>query len=53
MEYRHTSHFLHLIMTFLTGGFWIIPWVIFHVSNVRHNQQLDMFHAQNCNYKNY
>lgn len=36
---KATSHVFHLIMTFLTGGFWILIWVLCASMNSRHNQK--------------
>jgi len=35
LEYRtaHTNHILHLILSILTGGFWIIIWIIVSILN--------------------
>jgi len=40
MKQRKTMHFLHLIMTFLTGGIWLLPWVWCATSNSRYNAQI-------------
>lgn len=39
--YRTTWHFLHAILTILTGGFWIIIWLCCWASNNQHNARLD------------
>lgn len=43
MEYKHTSHVAHLIMSFLTGGLWIICWVWAFSSNQKHNARVDQW----------
>ncbi|WP_321532257.1 hypothetical protein [uncultured Desulfuromonas sp.] len=30
---RTPNHILHLVATFLTGGLWVIPWIIISNSN--------------------
>ncbi|QDP50255.1 MAG: hypothetical protein Tp178MES00d2C33159851_45 [Prokaryotic dsDNA virus sp.] len=36
-HYKSCSHVAHLIMTFLTGGLWILIWVACAVHVSRHN----------------
>ncbi|PMU12779.1 hypothetical protein C1X90_34975, partial [Pseudomonas sp. GP01-A9] len=38
---KNTSHVLHVIMTVLTGGLWLIVWGITMRSNDAHNKKLD------------
>lgn len=46
MQHKQTSHVLHLIMTFLTGGIWLLVWVWCATSNSRHNARLDQEHQR-------
>lgn len=39
--YRTTWHFLHAILTILTGGFWIVVWLCCWASNNQYNARLD------------
>ncbi len=48
---KNTSHILHVIMTVLTGGLWLIVWGITMRSNDSHNKQLDMQINQIMHYK--
>lgn len=41
MKYQHTAHIFHALMTFMTGGFWLIIWLACWASNEQHNKQLD------------
>lgn len=38
---KSTNHILHVIMTVLTGGLWLIVWGITMRSNDAHNKKLD------------
>ncbi len=38
---KKTNHILHVIMTVLTGGLWLIVWGITMRSNDRHNRKID------------
>ncbi len=38
---KKTSHVLHVIMTVLTGGLWLIVWGLTMRSNDAHNKKLD------------
>ena len=40
MRYKSTSHILHLILTIVTGGFWIIIWILCALLNGQHNRKL-------------
>jgi hypothetical protein len=51
---RKTAHFLHFIGAALTGGLWILPWIIFTMYNASYNQKLDLAMiaaGQNYRYK--
>jgi len=37
---KQTSHILHLILSIITSGFWVIVWVIVAVSNNSHNNRI-------------
>lgn len=41
LQYRKTAHVLHFILTVLTGGFWILPWLVFWAVNQNHNSRVD------------
>ncbi|MFK3606646.1 hypothetical protein HBO23_30445 [Pseudomonas sp. WS 5532] len=38
---KKTNHILHVIMTVLTGGLWLLVWGITMRSNDAHNRKLD------------
>jgi hypothetical protein len=38
---KTTNHILHVIMTVLTGGLWLIVWGVTMRSNDAHNKKLD------------
>lgn len=38
---KKTNHILHVIMTVLTGGLWLIVWGLTMRSNDAHNKKLD------------
>lgn len=38
---KNTNHILHVIMTVLTGGLWLIVWGLTMRSNDSHNKKLD------------
>lgn len=38
---KNTNHILHVIMTVLTGGLWLIVWGLTMRSNDSHNKNLD------------
>jgi hypothetical protein len=38
---KDTNHVLHLIMTILTGGLWLIVWLIVTSNKNSHNKKLD------------
>lgn len=48
---KNTNHILHVIMTVLTGGLWLIVWGITMRSNDSHNKKLDMQINQIMHYK--
>lgn len=37
---KTTSHVLHLILTILTGGIWLLVWAGIAASNSRHNKKI-------------
>ena len=39
MKYHSTWHLFHLIMTFMTGGFWLIIWLWRGLSNSQANKR--------------
>ncbi|MND93327.1 hypothetical protein D3C80_855100 [compost metagenome] len=48
---KKTNHILHVIMTVLTGGLWLIVWGITMRSNDSHNKKLDKQINQIMHYK--
>jgi len=48
---KSTNHILHLIMTVLTCGFWLLVWGITMRSNDAHNRKLDRQINQIMHYK--
>lgn len=44
---RKTMHFVHFIVTVLTGGLWILPWILFTLYNNSYNQKIDIAMMQN------
>lgn len=41
-ERRKTNHVGHFLLTLITGGFWLIPWILFTILNRNHNARIDM-----------
>lgn len=39
-DYR-TSHILHLLLSLVTGGLWLIVWVVVAISNASKRSQID------------
>lgn len=48
---KKTNHILHLILTVLTGGLWLIVWGITMRSNDGQNKKIDREIDQIMNYK--
>ncbi|KMM91304.1 hypothetical protein [Pseudomonas lundensis] len=48
---KKTNHILHVIMTVLTGGLWLLVWGIAMRSNDSHNKKLDKQINQIMHYK--
>ena len=48
---KKTNHILHVIMTVLTGGLWLLVWGIAMRSNDSHNKKLDKQINQIVHYK--
>lgn len=38
---KNTSHLLHLVLSLITFGFWIIVWLIVSISNANENSKID------------
>lgn len=38
---KTTSHVLHLVLSILTGGIWLLVWAGIAASNSRHNKKID------------
>ena len=41
MRKKNTMHVLHLLLSLISGGLWLIVWIICGVSNHFHNKGLD------------
>lgn len=41
LQYKKTAHALHFILALLTGGLWILPWILFAIANANHNSRVD------------
>ena len=37
---KTTNHFLHIVMMCLTGGAWVIPYILFFLGNLSHNRRV-------------
>jgi hypothetical protein len=37
---KNTNHILHLILSFVTFGFWLIVWALIAMSNSNHNNRI-------------
>ncbi len=48
---KKTNHILHLILTVLTGGLWLVVWVITLCSNDSQNKKIDREIDQIMHYK--
>jgi len=46
---KKTNHILHLILSIITGGLWIVIWLLVGISNSSHNSRLqgEMNHVMN------
>jgi len=40
MQHRHTNHLGHFILTILFFP-WALAWILFYLSNQRHNDEVD------------
>ncbi len=38
---KQTSHILHLLLSLLTGGLWLIIWLCCAAANASHNSKID------------
>jgi hypothetical protein len=38
---KQTNHVLHLLLSIVTGGLWLIVWLLVADSNKRHNRRID------------
>ena len=38
---KNTNHILHLILSLLTMGLWLIVWLIVAISNNSHNKRIE------------
>lgn len=38
---KSTSHVLHLLLSLVTVGFWVLPWIIVTLSNSIENRRID------------
>lgn len=38
---KKTSHVLHLLLSVLTGGFWLIVWALCSIANASQNSKID------------
>ena len=38
---KKTNHILHLLLSLVTGGLWLIVWLLVADSNKRHNRRID------------
>ena len=41
MQKKKTSHVLHLVLSLITGGLWILIWICCAIANGSHNRQID------------
>lgn len=48
---KKTNHILHLILTLLTFGFWVIVWVIVAINNNNYNSRIESEMGQIMGYK--
>ena len=39
-EKQKTNHILHLLLSVITGGLWIIPWIVISHNVTVHNRDL-------------
>jgi hypothetical protein len=40
-EYKKTSHFVHFVLTIVTGGLWLLVWLFCGLSNAQHNSKVN------------
>jgi hypothetical protein len=38
---KQTNHILHLLLSIVTGGLWLIVWLLVALGNRRHNREID------------
>ena len=38
---KKTSHVLHLLLSVLTGGFWLVIWALCSIANASQNSKID------------
>jgi hypothetical protein len=38
---KQTTHILHLLLSIITGGLWLIVWLLVADSNRQHNRRID------------
>lgn len=48
---KNTNHILHLILSILTGGLWVIVWIIVAISNNSHNNRIQSEMGHIMHYK--
>lgn len=41
LQYKKTNHVGHFLLTVITGGFWILPWLVIWAVNQNHNSKVD------------
>lgn len=46
MRYKSTSHVLHFVLTFFTGGLWLIVWILCALNNSQSNKKAMIYSMQ-------
>lgn len=44
MYKKKTNHIGHFILACLTGGLWVLPWILFYMVNQAHNSRVEQAH---------
>jgi len=50
MEFVKTWHIMHLIISFLTGGWWVPVWIVVALRNNQKNKQMEFNHNMRNRY---
>lgn len=40
-QHKSVNHLGHLLLSVLTGGLWVLPWILIWMNASRHNDMVD------------